>query len=264
MVYQSGKIKVLIIEDSQLMIELLQDVFSNDSEIEVVGTEKNGEEGIKKTIELSPNIITMDLQMPKLVGFEAIKQIMSQKPTPVIVISSQGASDKNIFTALSYGVLDVMDKNCISKYGIKGFIEKVKTLAEVNVVRHPLGNLENYFNKTGKINTVFETNVTKLVAIAASTGGPQTIIKILKNVTESMKNLSVRLNEDKLIIKPKSEENELQSLYKLKEKLKSVHISGIEDIEQVLPVKENNEFMIINWNATGHEIFLNQFRCASL
>ncbi len=69
--------------------------------------------------------------------------------------------------------------------------------------------------------------------------------QLLKTVTESMKNLSVRLNEDKLIIKPKSEENELQNLYKLKEKLKEVHISGIEDIEQVLPIKENNEFMII-------------------
>ena len=78
--------------------------------------------------------------------------------------------------------------------------------------------------------------------------------KLLKNVTESMKNLSVRLNEDKLIIKPKSEENELQSLYKLKEKLKSVHISGIEDIEQVLPVKENNEFMIITSGTNLKEV----------
>jgi len=78
--------------------------------------------------------------------------------------------------------------------------------------------------------------------------------QLLKNVTESMKNLSVRLNEDKLIIKPKSEENELQSLYKLKEKLKSVHISGIEDIEQVLPVKENNEFMIITSGTNLKEV----------
>ncbi|MEK6937309.1 MAG: DNA-directed RNA polymerase subunit A'' [Nanoarchaeota archaeon] len=77
---------------------------------------------------------------------------------------------------------------------------------------------------------------------------------LLKTVTESIKNLSVRLNEDKLIVKQKTEENELQSLYKLKEKLKEVHISGIENIEQVLPVKEENEFMIITSGTNLKEV----------
>ncbi len=78
--------------------------------------------------------------------------------------------------------------------------------------------------------------------------------QLIKVVTESMKNLSVRLNEDKLIIKPKTEEKELQSLYKLKEKLKNVHISGVENVQQVLPVKENNEFVIITAGTNLKEV----------
>lgn len=78
--------------------------------------------------------------------------------------------------------------------------------------------------------------------------------KLLKVLTESVKNINIRLNDGKLIIKPKSEENELQNLYKLKEKLKEVRVSGIEKIEQVLPVKENNEFVILTAGTNLKEV----------
>ena len=77
---------------------------------------------------------------------------------------------------------------------------------------------------------------------------------LIKVLTESVKNINLRLHEDKLIIKPKSEENELQSLYKLKEKLKDVRVSGIEKINQVLPVKETNEFVILTAGTNLKEV----------
>src|SRR3989344_7178973 len=77
---------------------------------------------------------------------------------------------------------------------------------------------------------------------------------LLKVLTESVKNINLRLHEDKLIIKPKSEENELQSLYKLKEKLKDIRVSGIEKITQVLPVKENTEFVILTAGTNLKEV----------
>jgi len=69
--------------------------------------------------------------------------------------------------------------------------------------------------------------------------------KLLKILTESIKDVHLRLNDDKLILKPKLGESELQGLYKLKEKLKQIYVSGVEKIEHVLPVKENNEFVIL-------------------
>lgn len=78
--------------------------------------------------------------------------------------------------------------------------------------------------------------------------------ELIKVLTESIKNINLRLNEDKLIIKPKSEEKELQSLYKLKEKIKELRVGGIEQIEQVLPVKENNEFVILTAGTNLKEV----------
>ncbi len=77
---------------------------------------------------------------------------------------------------------------------------------------------------------------------------------LIKVLTEAAKNVNLRLHEDKLILKPKTEENELQNLYKLKEKIKELRVSGIEKVEQVLPVKENNEFVILTAGTNLKEV----------
>ena len=77
---------------------------------------------------------------------------------------------------------------------------------------------------------------------------------LIKVLTESLKNINLKLTEDKIIFRPKDEENELQKLYKLKEKIKEIRVSGIEQIEQVLPVKENNEFVILTAGTNLKEV----------
>jgi len=100
----TGKIKVLIVDDSALMREALKSIIASDPGMEIVGTAKDGEEGTKKVFELKPDVITMDLKMPIMTGLEAIQDIMKQRPTPIIVVSSMDV--KVIVKALTIGAMD--------------------------------------------------------------------------------------------------------------------------------------------------------------
>ncbi|WP_430871665.1 response regulator, partial [Escherichia coli] len=70
------------------MRKLINDFLSEHQQIEVIGTARNGEDAIKKWRELRPDVITLDVEMPKLNGLEVLKQIMEEKPLPVVMLSS--------------------------------------------------------------------------------------------------------------------------------------------------------------------------------
>src|SRR3546814_13920472 len=84
-------IRVLIAEDSVTVRELLQAVLSADPEIVIAGTAKNGLEAAEMTKRLQPDVVTMDINMPVMNGFEATKQLMIEMPNPVVTISTRGA-----------------------------------------------------------------------------------------------------------------------------------------------------------------------------
>lgn len=105
-------IKVLIVDDSGFFRRRLTELLSSDPLLEVVGTAQNGREAIEKTKELSPDVITMDYEMPVMDGITALKQIMATKPTPVLMFSSlthEGA--KVTLDALEAGAVDFLPKN---------------------------------------------------------------------------------------------------------------------------------------------------------
>ena len=86
--------RVLIVDDSATVRMLLSALLSSDPEIKVVGTAANGEDGVRQTHSLKPDLITMDVHMPVMDGFEATRRIMAERPTPIVVVSSAvGSAD---------------------------------------------------------------------------------------------------------------------------------------------------------------------------
>ena len=85
---RSESIRVLIVDDSKTAREAIAAILTNDPAIQIVGQAADGVAGVVLTAELKPDVITMDINMPKLNGYEATKQIMAQNPTPIVVVSS--------------------------------------------------------------------------------------------------------------------------------------------------------------------------------
>ena len=107
----SSKLRVLVVDDSALMRKLIPQILARDSEIEVVGTAMDGAFGLKKIEDLRPDVVTLDLEMPRMDGLETLRQITRRFRVPVIVVSAlttEGASAT--FKALALGAFDFVAK----------------------------------------------------------------------------------------------------------------------------------------------------------
>lgn len=182
-------IKVLIVDDSPLIRQILTDMLESEPEFKVAGRAQDGREAVQMADHLRPDVITMDIRMPRLDGLEATRQIMSACPTPIIVVASSiYESDMNIaFNAIAAGALTVVEKP-------KGLAPtdydavRDQLLANVRLMRNiPLVTLgateERQQISTSNSREQPEVDV-KLISIAASTGGPGALNQILKKLPE--------------------------------------------------------------------------------
>ena len=104
-------IKVLVVDDSAFMRKVIGDILAEDPRFEVVARAKDGEEGLRKCQELRPHVVTMDVEMPRKNGLEALREIMAQVPTPVVMVSSLTREGAEVtFQALSAGAVDFVTK----------------------------------------------------------------------------------------------------------------------------------------------------------
>ncbi|MHB8854439.1 MAG: chemotaxis-specific protein-glutamate methyltransferase CheB [Ignavibacteriaceae bacterium] len=187
-------IRLLIVEDSQVVQELLNYIFSSDPEIKIVGAAKDGIEALEKAGQLKPDIITMDINMPNMNGIETTKKIMSTNPIPIVIISaSYHTKDvEHTFNAMDAGALAVLSKPT----GIndpdfenvaKELISVVKAMAEVKLVRRWTKS-DNSSNVNGLKIIERKQNIPKIkaIAIGASTGGPIVLQKILSGLPKNM------------------------------------------------------------------------------
>lgn len=105
-------VKVLVVDDSGFFRRRLTEILSSDGNIEVVGTATNGQEAVKQTLALRPDVITMDYEMPVMDGITAVKNIMQRCPTPVLMFSSLTHEGARVtLDALDAGALDYLPKN---------------------------------------------------------------------------------------------------------------------------------------------------------
>ncbi len=189
-------IRVLIVEDSQVIAEILWKVLSNDSDIQIVGLARDGIQAIEMVRKFKPDLITMDIHMPRQDGLEATKEIMAYCPTPILILSASvfKFGTEKAFRALAYGALEVMDKHefeiaAAEPESARALIEKIKMLAKIRVVTHPLAKLEKDRGFKLSKSSLFSGGtggVTRIAGIVASTGGPPALARIFKDLPKKL------------------------------------------------------------------------------
>lgn len=188
----SAPIRVLIVDDSLVAREMLAQILTSDPGIEVVGMAKDGSEAVDAVAQLRPDLITMDIHMPRLDGLKAIEQIMAYTPTPVLVVSSSvhGEGMGRAFDALQMGALEVIKKPeprewaDLERIGSE-VIRKVKVLSRVRVITHIRGRRRIRPEGTGFTPVPpGPPGSRSLVAVGSSTGGPSALLNFLGRLPE--------------------------------------------------------------------------------
>lgn len=181
-------VKVLIVDDSAFMRNALASMLSSDPEVEVVGKARDGIEAVELVEKLRPDIVTMDVEMPRMDGITALRHIMEKNPVPVIMVSSltvEGA--KVTLDALDLGAVDFIPKNLsdlsINIVKIKGIlIDKIKHIARKGIVKRRISPAAApkaiEIPKSMPVRTTGERRI-NLVSIGASTGGPKALQEII-------------------------------------------------------------------------------------
>lgn len=182
-----SKLKVLIVDDSAFMRRVIKQMLETDPHIEVVGLARDGAEGAEMTASLSPDVVTMDVEMPKMDGLEATRLIMEKFPTPILIVSSltlEGA--QATFDALDRGAADYISKNLVSS-ALDILKIQDELIAKVKAVGHrgKTGRWLRAFRKPDSpivVHKRYGTQKIGFVAIGASTGGPRAIQEVLSHL----------------------------------------------------------------------------------
>lgn len=187
------KVKVLIVDDSALVRQILSEIFVNDSRIEVVGTASDPFVARNKIKELNPDVITLDVEMPKMDGVTFLRNLMRLRPTPVIMISSLTEHGADItLEALELGAIDFITKPKLDvAQGLAEFQEEIVEKV-IQASKVPMSVLENASKTIKKAkpklsaDAVISTGARrhfktteKIIAVGASTGGTEAIKHLL-------------------------------------------------------------------------------------
>lgn len=176
----NGKVRVLIVDDSNLVRKVLADGFQRDGGIEVVGQAGDPYRARDLLVELKPDVVTLDVEMPRMDGVTFLKHFMPAIPTPTVMISSLTQEGKRItLEALEAGAVDVVTKPSAGVVDelpkmLEDICRRVKEASRVDVSRfarfvpHPVENV-----------TALDETTDKIIAIGASTGGVQALNHIL-------------------------------------------------------------------------------------
>lgn len=180
-------VHVLAVDDSVLFRTRIQLTLSRDPEIKIVGTAVDADDALRKILELKPDVVTLDVEMPKMSGIEFMKTLMKQHPTPVVVVSSLPI---NAIDALGAGAVDFVKKPAEgSPAAVDAFFaelgEKVKVAAGAKVRNTALVN-SSKLSAQLMGNAYLMPDRYDVIAIGASTGGTEAILEVVKNLPKTM------------------------------------------------------------------------------
>ncbi len=180
------KIKVLVVDDSAFSRQTIKEMLRAISDVEVVGTATDGIDAMTKTLKLKPDLITLDIEMPRMDGFSFLRWLMHERPVPVLVVSSQ-SDKKTVFKALELGAVDFISKPSkrasVELRAIqKDLIAKVHGIAGMNmkVLNNTLRLIASSDEEAVEVKPI--KSHTELVAIGSSTGGPTALQVMLTRI----------------------------------------------------------------------------------
>ncbi|HEX4150290.1 MAG TPA: chemotaxis-specific protein-glutamate methyltransferase CheB [Pirellulales bacterium] len=183
------KIRVMIVEDSPVVRELLRHLIGQDPRLEVVAAVASAEEALQRLHEISPDVVSMDIRLPGMNGLEATQRIMRDKPTPIVVVAGSVAGDELRISsnALRIGALSVVEKPVgVTHRDYQTMAERLCTqlavMSQVKVIRQRL-------HKTARVEAARSSELPRdwgdrsrpfeMLGIVASTGGPVALQKLL-------------------------------------------------------------------------------------
>lgn len=185
---QVKKVKVLVCDDSLLFRETLSRMLNQNPLIEVVGTAADVFEARDKIIQLKPNVLTLDIEMPKMNGIEFLKRLIPQHPLPVVVITS---SPINAFEAISAGAVDFVNKPLIkSPADMLNFSQSIaKRIVIAQTAKVFTFDIKQRDEQKilSRPSTILDTKKTedRVFALGASTGGTDALLSVVKNFPEN-------------------------------------------------------------------------------
>ena len=179
------KLRLAVIDDSVSFRGLLNMILQGHSHLSVAGLAEDGEKGMKLVVETRPDVILLDLEMPKMDGFTFLRWLMATYPTPTIVLSGRADSD-NVFKALEFGACDFLSKLRMHEACFKNSDELIlKIEAAASIVGTKLVFKNPVPQKIQKYEQGSKT-VTSLLAIGASTGGPRALYEVIGRLPENL------------------------------------------------------------------------------
>lgn len=190
----SRKIRVLVIDDSALVRKIVTEELSRDSTVEVVGTAPDPIVGRDKIVQLDPDVILLDIEMPRMDGLTFLEKLMRHRPMPVIIVSSLAKESSQVaLRALELGAAEVLCKPG-SSYSVRDMGEqllfKIKAVASIRrdaLMRRPgpcaAGRGRNA--PKGAASALLKTT-NRVIAIGASTGGTEAVREVLRRLPVDM------------------------------------------------------------------------------
>lgn len=176
-------IKVLIIDDSAMIRKVFEQELSKDPEIEVVGTAPDPFVGRDKIVYLKPDVITLDIEMPRMDGLTFLEKLMKHYPLPVVVVSSLAKRGGDVaLKAMELGAVEVLSKPGTA-YSVgdmsEQLIEKVKAAAKVKVFSKSSSSSVLSNKSPSQIASIAVKTTNKIIAIGSSTGGTDALREVL-------------------------------------------------------------------------------------
>jgi two-component system chemotaxis response regulator CheB len=189
-------LRVLVVDDSAFNRKKITELLESLEGVTVVGKAADGEEALRLLGNLEPDLITLDLEMPRMDGFSFLRFVMARRPTPIIVVSSHSAK-QNVFRALELGALDFVAKPSSSpgerlqeiKEDLLQKVELVRQLRPTSLERQPrttVSSLLRAVRKDDERPLPREDGPRKVVVIAASTGGPGALVEMFSAINSDV------------------------------------------------------------------------------